>query len=577
MGMSRFFIALIICLCIGQQVQAQEQLTKRQLADRAFERYEYYRSLNLYLELIGKVHYQVHDVERIADCYRLMNDYANAEVWYSRLMNEPQASLNVIYYYAEALLHNHKFEAAKTQYKIYYQHFNFPQQLKSKLATCDSAAAWMKRPGGFVVKNDKQLNGYYSDWGVSYYRQGRVVFISNRLLDDKRKNIDQRSGNRYTQLFIANGDSIVVMPLLTKGSAIFKGDYHTGPVAFNAAGDTAYITVTTTTPANLLPKEISNNQRLYTRRLQLVMAVKKGNQWGGFMSLPFNNVQQYSIGHAALSQDGRMIYFASDMPGGRGDTDIWYCERQTDGTWGRPVNCGPVINTAEAEAFPTLNGNVLYYSSKGLPGMGGYDLFCAVGSKTQWQQPKNLKYPANSTNDDFYLTTADGLNGYLSSNREGGTGSDDVYKFTYIPLPVLTQAPSPGIVTNKNTLPGLHIPRYPLLAVIYYDLDKSAIRPNAVADLYNLVQVLKANPAMRVEIASFTDARASTTYNMALSARRSTAVAAYFIKNGIDAERFITKNYGESRPVSQCEDETNCTEAEHQLNRRTEVRLLENK
>ncbi|WP_460680875.1 OmpA family protein [Mucilaginibacter koreensis] len=572
--MKRILAIIIFFMCTGLLVQAQEQLTKRQLAERAFERYEYYRSLNLYLELIGKVHYQVHDAERIADCYRLMNDDVNAEAWYARLITEPQASLNVIYYYAEALLHNHKFEAAKVQYKSYYQHFNSPQQLNFKLATCDSAAAWIKRPNAFAVKNDKQLNSYYADWGATRYGKNGTVFVSDRRLDEKRKGIDQRSGNQYTQLFLADGESVVLMPLDTKGSEIFKGDYHTGPVAFNATADTAYITITTNVPVNSLPKEVNKNQRLYTRRLQLVMATKAGSKWSNFINLPFNNVQQYSVGHAALSRDGQLLYFASDMPGGKGETDIWYCEKQADGTWSKPVNCGPIINTAEAEAFPMLNGDVLYYSSKGLPGMGGYDLFRAVGSKNQWTKPENLRFPANSTRDDFYLTTADGLNGYLSSNREGGIGSDDIYHFSYTPPPAAAIKPALKPDAPGHKQPDFNAPKIPMLAVIYYNLDKYSIRTDAIADLDRVVQALKSNPTIRIEIASFTDIRASTTYNMALSARRSAAVAAYLIKNGIAMERFITRNYGESRPVSQCDDEANCTEAEHQLNRRTEIRIL---
>ena len=118
------------------------------------------------------------------------------------------------------------------------------------------------------------------------------------------------------------------------------------------------------------------------------------------------------------------------MPGGAGKTDIWYCEKRRDGGWDPPVNCGKTINTAEEDEFPTIGGDgALYYASKGLPGMGGYDIYKAEGAKAQWTAPENLKYPVNSTSDDFYLVTRDGLTGYLSSNREGGKGSDDIYSF----------------------------------------------------------------------------------------------------------------------------------------------------
>ena len=125
---------------------------------------------------------------------------------------------------------------------------------------------------------------------------------------------------------------------------------------------------------------------------------------------PYNNIQQYSIGDAALSKDGKVIYFTSDMPGGIGKTDIWYCEKQPDGKWGKPFNCGNTINTKQEEAFPNIGGNGdLYYSSRGLPGMGGYDIYKAKGKKSTWSTPKNIRYPINSTSDDFYLVTNDGI------------------------------------------------------------------------------------------------------------------------------------------------------------------------
>src|SRR5690606_40459483 len=122
-------------------------------------------------------------------------------------------------------------------------------------------------------------------------------------------------------------------------------------------------------------------------------------------------------------------YYISDRPGGQGGTDLWYSERQSDGSWGEPVNAGPEINTAGDELFPNIGiDGILYYSSDGFAGMGGLDVFGAEGSKQQWGSPWNLGYPVNSSGDDFaYLVTFDGEDdkaGYLSSNRKGGQGRD---------------------------------------------------------------------------------------------------------------------------------------------------------
>jgi hypothetical protein len=133
------------------------------------------------------------------------------------------------------------------------------------------------------------------------------------------------------------------------------------------------------------------------------------------------------------------------MPGGQGGTDIWYSEQQANGTWGVPQNCGTAINTPDDEAFPTMGAdNNLYYSSKGKIGMGGFDIFKSTGARSAWSEPENLRYPINSPGDDFFMTTrADGT-GFLSSNRPGGRGDDDIYTWKAItPLlpPYLPVAP----------------------------------------------------------------------------------------------------------------------------------------
>src|SRR5690606_34244436 len=111
----------------------------------------------------------------------------------------------------------------------------------------------------------------------------------------------------------------------------------------------------------------------------------------------------FSVGHVALSADGSVLYFASDRPGGYGETDIWYCEKQPDSTWGTPKNCGPVINTPEQDEFPTVSDqDVFYFASKGHAGMGGFDIFEASGARDQWSAPVNLHVPRNSPADDFY-------------------------------------------------------------------------------------------------------------------------------------------------------------------------------
>lgn len=576
--MKRVFIFILLLMGSLKQANAQEQLNKKQLADRFFEREEYFKSLGLYIDLARKNNPKINVIERVADCYRLLTDYVNAEQWYARAITYPNAEATDIFYYAEILLHNKKVDEAKEQYKAYYTKVNNPYKLSFKLAICDSAVKWMKFTNSFTLKNESQFNTAYSDWGLNYYGKSGYVFTSNRNITDDKKDIDNRTGNNYFKLYRAVADSIVLLELNTSGNPFFNGNFHIGPIAFNNTADTAYITTTTTVPVNQLPldkRRKGSSQQLYTRRLQLITATKTNSGWGNFKSFPYNNIKQYSLGQGTLSTNGNIIYFVSDMPEGAGKTDIWYCTKQSDGTWGKPVNCGKIINTDEDEAFPTINNEVLYYSSDGLPGMGGYDIFSAEGEKADWRTPHNLKFPVNSTSDDFYYVSRDGVTGYFSSNREDGQGSDDIYSFSYkMPDNNIAKAPV------KNTTPRVYQPikTTDVFAFnnIYYNLDKADIRPDAAAELNTVAAILKTHPKMRIEISSHTDSRAPAAYNLELSKRRADSAVAYLVKQGISADRLVAKGYGDTRLINGCAKGVKCTEDEHQKNRRTEIQVLIN-
>jgi outer membrane protein OmpA-like peptidoglycan-associated protein len=548
---------------------AQEQLSLKQQADKLFERYEYFKSLDIYLEIAGKNNLAV--TERIAGCYREMNDYKNAGVWYAKAVKQPKAGKIDHYYYAETLLRDQKFDEAKAQYKLYYT--NNEIGLNLKLADCDSAELWMRQPVGCKVKDVEGLNSEYSDWGLSYNGKLGFIFASDRLTNDGTA--DNRTGNNWFKLYSANinRDEVSELPISD------QADYHVGPMAINEAADVAYITVTTDVGAKELPLDATGKrsaQKLYTRRLELLMAKKINGQWVINGDFPYNNVREYSVGNAALSKDGKVIYFSSDMPGGQGKTDIWYCEKQADGNWGKPVNCGKTINTADEESFPYMDNNgTLYFASKGLPGMGGYDIYMVKGEKAEWERPQNLKYPVNTTSDDFYFVTRDGKSGYFSSNRDGGKGSDDIYSFALAktdttPHYKLRMEPIGPAQPPRPTKQGQNI----VLNTIYFDLDKYNIRPDAAVELDRMAIMLKQQSNIKIEISGYTDTRATGQYNLLLSQHRAEATKDYLVDKGISAGRLTVKWYGKTHLANQCADGVNCPEADHQLNRRVEFKVI---
>lgn len=590
----RKLLIIYLLICSTLQALAQEQLTKKQVGDKLFERYEYFKSVQVYLSIPDNQK-DVQVLERIAECYRKMNNYPEAEKWYELAVAAPRSPLRISYNYAEVLLTDQKFEAAKTQYKRFFSNTRNSADLAQKLASCDSAALWVAQTGRYALENQQQLNSEFSDWGLSYYGPNSLVFVSDRM-EEKSKDMYKWNGDGWLKLYQNGpaGQETEEFPLS------LNNKYHVGPAAFNAARDTAYVTVNNPALKQFIAIDYTGHptQRLYARRLELLAVTKQGGQWTGVKAFQYNSPNNYSIGHAALSANGSILYFTSDMPGGQGKTDIWYCQKQANGSWGKPVNCGKAINTKEEEAFATIGPDgTLYFSSKGLPGMGGYDIFRSRGEKANWTKPENLKYPLNSTSDDFWLATTDGLTGYFSSNRQGGKGNDDIYSFRYTP-PGDSTSPPPLIATvegpkqsipeqvgrpvtpgalmdaSKITSDQLVVGKTFILKNIYYDLDKSYIRRDAAVELDKLLVILRENPGLKIELSSHTDSRASDEYNMELSQRRAEAAVSYLVGKGVERYRLVARGYGETQLLNKCANGVDCSEEDHQLNRRTEFKVL---
>jgi len=339
------------------------------------------------------------------------------------------------------------------------------------------------------------------------------------------------------------------------------------------------------------------------------------------------------------------------MPGTHGQSDLWKVKINDDGSFGTPENLGTTINTEGKETFPELtNENELYFASDGHPGLGGLDIFMAkLNEDGTFRSPLNVGAPANSPKDDFaYLIDTKTRKGFLSSNRDGGKGYDDIYKFLETRKLVCEQTLS-GIVTDLETgeiLPNTKVTLFddkfnklkevmsddkgfydmgtvecgkayyirgeketyetkeqkitisketgktdlPIqlekkvkpvtvgddlakafgIKIIYFDLDKWNIRPDAALELEKILDVMKQYPNMKIDVRSHTDCRASHKYNEKLSDRRAKSTMAWLVKNGVEANRLTGKGYGETQLINKCADGVQCTEEEHQANRRSE-------
>jgi peptidoglycan-associated lipoprotein len=649
---SSIFISFLL---FGQTARAQYVLKQ---ADEQYNLYNYSKAAELYLQAYKK-DAKLYTAEHLANAYRLMRNYEAAEKWYAVVVGMKDSKPANLLTYAEMLKSNMKYKEAQAQYTRYYvlSPGVDKKQLQYWTSSCDSALKWLKNPIPVEVTNEQALNSIESDWGAVKYRNS-VVFTSDRETkptpaDTKKKSpfyirfdhnnttLDKRTygwtGNKYLNLYQqANADTVRSFPLMA------GTDYHIGAASFTADGKEMYFTLT-----RLPNHQVKDTARITTITLDIYSSRldPATGEWSKPIPFIYNREERYSLGDPFISPDGRTLYFVSNMPGGMGGTDIYYCVKDEAGRWKEPVNV-TTINTSANERTPFVDAKgTIYFSTDGDKGMGGLDIFKAQRKGAGYGTKQNLGYPVNSPQDDFAYVLVDGTSsGYLSSNRLSGKGSDDIYSFqplaiagykmegiVYdkntlkpisnstvtltkvkgIPLKVQTDVKgffsfaltgnaeyhlrgektgyltanrdsfsTAGITPNETLKRNLYLEKIQLkkairLENIYYDLNKDAIRPDAALELDKLIKIMKDNPTIVIQLASHTDSRADDDYNMELSRRRANAAVDYITTNGdIDEARIIPRGYGETRLLNKCANGVNCTEAEHQLNRRTEFIIL---
>lgn len=267
-----------------------------------------------------------------------------------------------------------------------------------------------------------------------------------------------------------------------------------------------------------------------------------------------------------VSADGKELYFVSRR---NGNADIYCAKRNRDGSWSEPYNLGTPINTKGTEMAPFLHpdGRTLYFSSDKHIGMGGFDLFMSRrGEDSKWQEPVNLGFPINTNGDEInFFVAADGKTAFISSQREGGYGGYDIYTFE---LPEEVRSDAANYLSNVDVT-ELTAGDALVLQNIQFEYNSSALTEDSQPGLQILVDFLKRNPELNVELAGHTDNVGSATYNLKLSSERAEVVRQALIDRGIDAERLTAKGYGASKPL--CPNDSD----EHRAtNRRTELIII---
>jgi len=448
MKLKTVYFLLTACL-LRSEAKAQEQLSLRDKANQYYNQFQYSKAVVFYQKALNTKRPYLKDLQRLADSYDKMNDYANAEKWYALVITDPNRSDENILAYAEVLKKNGLYQDAKNAFREYATKTGTNQDLQ--VASCDSAVKWMGKPTSHLVKNQENINSPLSEFSI--FNNGMVNYLAAESPTESAKTYDW-TGKSFLRIFSVyiNPEKNLNKPLLLENK-FNSGTYHVGPITSNKQGNVLYITRTFAGKQNDI--ERVGARKYYTKNLEL-MIYRKDKKSGEWLeeAFKYNKVNAYSVGHAALSADEKTLYFVSDMPGGFGGTDIWYCELQADASWGVPKNCGVAINTAQNELFPTVSDNTLYFSTEGRVGMGGLDIFSSTKNANTWSEPVNLHYPLNSPQDDFGFVEATGTTGYFSSNRKGGKGGDDIYSYTYT-SPIVTPKPIvfalDAMVLDKNS------------------------------------------------------------------------------------------------------------------------------
>lgn len=439
-----FLLSIMLCL---QTTFAQTKLRK---AEKAYETFAYTEAAALYGQYLADAKEpSAETISHAADAYYNIGDDRNALTWYKKLYEVQGQSMTDadFYRYTNTLRAVNDHADADKLTKAYLDRkgdtkeiarFNYQRRAMDSLNTAQKL---------YTLKN-LEINSPKSDFGAAYYGEQKVIYASSK--DTTRFGEKRYTWNNqpFLDLYVSDRNA-------SDGSLFAEKrflpeimtQYHEATAAITPDNKTIFFTAN-----KLNKKDKLVVDKTHTNQFQLLRANLDGEKAGKPEKLFFNG-DDYSVGHPAVSEDGKWLFFVSDIPGGSGETDIYVATIQ-DGVIGTPQNLGASVNSPGREMFPYYRNGVLYFSSDGWYGYGGLDVYSSKMTGTagnlKFSAPQNLGQPLNSNKDDFaYIVDAADATGYVSSNRVGGKGDDDIYSFTKV-KPICNAYVS-GLVRNAKS------------------------------------------------------------------------------------------------------------------------------
>ena len=627
-------------------LEGNAQVKNQSKADKEYAHLAYIDAIDTYEKVANKGYKNEEMFQRLGNAYYFNGELVKAVKWYNELfeMNKEQEP-EYLYRYAQTLKAVGEYAKADEILKAFHNKINTDKRGLLFENNKNYLEQINVNSGRFEIK-EAGINSTQTDYG-SAFLDNKLVFASARDTGGIAKKKFKWTNKSFTNLYRAElaPDGTVGKP--ERFEKKINSKFNESTPVFTKDGKTMYFTRN-----NFLGGKRKRDDQRNTL-LKLYKADFVNGKWTNITELPFNN-DQYSTAHPALSSDEKKLFFASDMPGTLGQSDLYSVTINGDNTFGKPENLGPEINTEGRETFPFISAeNELYFASDGRPGLGGLDVYVSqMNSDGTFAAVQNVGAPVNGKQDDFaFIIDSKTRNGFFSSNREGGVGNDDIYKFTETSKLTCEQTLSGTIVDSENNAPlddakvvlldeefktineattnadgtynfkvdcnkkyhvrtikenyetkeipvttketagktevavplekrikpidvGTDLAKTLNIPIIYFDLDKATITKQATFELEKIITVMQQYPKMKIDVRSHTDSRQTAKYNFDLSNRRAKSTMQWLIKNGINKNRLTGKGYGESQLVNKCADNVPCTEAEHQLNRRSEFIIV---
>jgi len=360
---------------------------------------------------------------KIGDCFLHTGKYKEAQNNLEKALSlNEQIDGFYIYLLARTLHANNNFEGAA-------KHYNNAQKKGSKINPKalenigknikESALAkkLVAHPINVTITNlSSEINSSNHEYVPVITADESEMFFTSRRENTTGGKRDLSIDDYYEDIYYSQKENGKWSPAKNIGTPI-NGEHHDATVGLSIDGQKLF----------LYRDNAKGDGNIYETE-------RTGNKWSEPKELPEPINSKHHETSACYSYTGKTIYFVSDRPGGIGGKDIYKSNLQTDGKWGDAENLGNVINTSfdEDAIFLQADGKTLYFSSKGHPTMGGYDIFKSVYENGKWSAPTNLGYPINSADNDVcFVLAADGKSGYYTSEKIDGLGKKDIYQVTF--------------------------------------------------------------------------------------------------------------------------------------------------